>query len=648
MKLSGVVGVKPLFLRMVPATTVAEAVEPVSAEKALWGELLDLPGAEDFVPAPVGHLLTTNSEDPTPPGGEDHAGTRNEAEEPFVAASQDEIPVFHRPSLRNGRDVSGGPVCGNLGDLPKSSRAVFPLPRDYFNSYEDTWGAARPQGGHEGSDLMSPAGTPEFAITDGDLVPVRRSNENGWNRLGGYTVMLQAAYDAGPIKKGDLFYYAHMDQKSALPIGTKVRAGQQIGVVGDTGEGREGTRGKFPPHLHLGWYDAGASASTGPRTNLQSGAMNPYPLLLWLEQNGGAVSGGTDASYCEAPQEPVPDSPSTSSDLDTGYENDARPSPIVGQSHDAHNHPPEQEPARENLSNENNAAGEPETFAATDSSPITESETEPGAGPAGRTEANDKSKGEGGETPTPDETEPAPEQVSPPSTGDDSPVVGDQEKVPLPAPSQADRTSRPSYTPILANAFDKDLQYGDKADKKKHKKKNKQNNKNPEPAARAEPKDERSKENRADAPDEAAESKDGASPSSAHQPEGKKTGGQRCASPRGGPDKGYDVHVTRARGQTDAQRTPIKYDEWLKAVEGDPEMRMQGAVKTTTGSGETLRYENEGLAVWTGHPVCREGWFDLRGGNIVVENTDELIIEKMREISATLNAKVQGHGGEEY
>ena len=77
-------------------------------------------------------------------------------------------------------------------------------------------------------------------------------------------------------------------------------------------------------------------------------------------------------------------------------------------------------------------------------------------------------------------------------------------------------------------------------------------------------------------------------------------------------------------------------------------MRMQGAVETTTVSGETLRYENDGLAVWTGHPVCRNVWFDLRGGNVVVTNPDEIIIEKMREISATLNAKVKGESGEEY
>jgi hypothetical protein len=118
-----------------------------------------------------------------------------------------------------------------------------------------------------------------------------------------------------------------MDEESALPVGTKVQAGQQIGVVGDTGEGREVTRGRFPPHLHLGWYDAGGSEG---RTNLESGAMNPYPLLLWLEAHRGSVSGGTDASYCEAPQEPVPEPTDTSSDLDTGDPYDARPSPIIG------------------------------------------------------------------------------------------------------------------------------------------------------------------------------------------------------------------------------------------------------------------------------------------------------------------------------
>jgi murein DD-endopeptidase MepM/ murein hydrolase activator NlpD len=339
LKLGGL-GAHPLFLRIVPTESVAKAAEPVAGGRASEGEVLDLPDADDSTSGSVGRLLTLASRVSNLPGREESARTG----EP----SRDDAPVFHRPSSGKTRGTDGEPVCGNLGDFPKSSRAVFPLSSDYFDSYEDTWGAARPQGGHEGTDLMSPTGTPEFAITDGTIVPVKGANENGWNRLGGYTVMLEAAYDAGPIKKGDLFYYAHMDDESALKLGTKVRAGQQIGVVGDTGEGREVTRGKFPPHLHFGWYDTGSASS---RTNLESGAMDPYPLLLWLEANGGAVTGGTDASYCEAQQEEsVPDSTSTSSDLDTGDRNDARPSPAVEESRQDHPQEPQSKPDEEKKS----------------------------------------------------------------------------------------------------------------------------------------------------------------------------------------------------------------------------------------------------------------------------------------------------------
>lgn len=261
-------------------------------------------------------------------------------------ASVGEPPVFYRPSTRAALGASSndsvpaatGPVCGDLGNFPKSSKVVFPLSDLYFNSYEDTWGAPRPQGGHEGTDLMTPAGTQEYAITDGTIVPVSGANGNGWNTLGGYTVMLRADYDVGPIEAGDLFYYAHMQKPSLLKIGTRVRAGQLIGVAGDTGQGPEITSGLFPPHLHFGWYD-----STGVRTTLDSGAMNPFPLLEWLKTNGGAVAGGSDIEYCKAPQTgpPVPSaggdiwnypaSPGVRPDLDTGSD-DGRPSPVVEES----------------------------------------------------------------------------------------------------------------------------------------------------------------------------------------------------------------------------------------------------------------------------------------------------------------------------
>jgi collagen type III alpha len=205
----------------------------------------------------------------------------------------------------------------------------------HANSFGDTWGAPRPQGGHEGTDLMVPAGTPEYAITDGTIVPVTGSNGNGWNSLGGYAVMLRASYSAGPVREGDLFYYAHLDRGSTLPLGASVRAGQLVGYAGDTGQGPEVTRGLFPPHLHFGWYDA-----TGTRSYLPSGAMNPYPLLEWLEAGGGILGGGMDARYCEVPRGGAP-TPSTGGDrwpaarepgarpdLDTGTRGPA-PSPAV-------------------------------------------------------------------------------------------------------------------------------------------------------------------------------------------------------------------------------------------------------------------------------------------------------------------------------
>ncbi len=240
------------------------------------------------------------------------------------------LPVFFRPPAAGRSSASAGPVCGDLGRFPASRRIVFPLDRRYFYSYEDTWGVPRPQGGHEGTDLMAAAGAPEYAVTDGTVVPVAGSNERGWNTLGGYAVMVRADYSIGPVKAGDLFYYAHLARRSPLEVGARVRAGQVVGYSGDTGQGPEVTRGLFPAHLHLGWYDA-----TGARSEAGSGAMNPYPLLEWIKANGGAVTGGSGAHYCEAPNPvpstseggwPAPDTPGVSPDLDTNS-NDPEPSP---------------------------------------------------------------------------------------------------------------------------------------------------------------------------------------------------------------------------------------------------------------------------------------------------------------------------------
>lgn len=169
--------------------------------------------------------------------------------------------------------------------------AVFPLPERYADSYADDWGAQRVQGAHEGTDVFAPEGTPIRSITDGTVSRAFGSGDNGWNTLGGYTVMVEAAYDVGPIERGDLLYYAHMNAPTPLEPGERVEAGQKIGEVGDTGHGPEGTRGRFEPHLHVGWYEGGWFGAD--RSEVASGAMNLYPLLRRIENDTPTLRAGS-------------------------------------------------------------------------------------------------------------------------------------------------------------------------------------------------------------------------------------------------------------------------------------------------------------------------------------------------------------------
>lgn len=189
---------------------------------------------------------------------------------------------------------SGSGGSGIEGD----ARAVFPLPEEYRDGYEDTWGASRSAGKtHEGTDMFAPDGMPIYSVTSGKVVPVAGSDSQGWDSLGGWTVMVEATESVGPVQAGDTLYYAHMNGPTGLRPGDVVEAGQQIGKVGSTGEGPRGSilpdgRGE---HLHLGWY----AEKSGSRAEAGSGAMNPYPLLEWLRENGGAASG--EASLAPAP-----------------------------------------------------------------------------------------------------------------------------------------------------------------------------------------------------------------------------------------------------------------------------------------------------------------------------------------------------------
>lgn len=168
---------------------------------------------------------------------------------------------------------------------PEPREAVFPLPERYLGAYTNDWGAPRPQGGHEGTDLYAPEGTPVRSITAGTVVRAEETDEDGWNSLGGYTVNVRAAHDVGPVERGDTFYYAHLREPAPLEPGDSVEAGDKLGEASVTGGGPPGTREAGPPHLHLGWY-----ADSEEEQQTESGARNPYPLLERLRQEGGSFT----------------------------------------------------------------------------------------------------------------------------------------------------------------------------------------------------------------------------------------------------------------------------------------------------------------------------------------------------------------------
>lgn len=154
----------------------------------------------------------------------------------------------------------------------------FPLSQGYEllggemgYSFSDSFGSARTYGGsrkHTGTDIMDRENArgriPVVSMTDGTVKDI------GWGELGGYNIGVLT-------DKETYYYYAHFDRfADGLKKGDKVKAGQIIGFMGDSGYGDEGTKGKFAVHLHVG---------IRPKSNISKDDfwINPYPFLCNIE-----------------------------------------------------------------------------------------------------------------------------------------------------------------------------------------------------------------------------------------------------------------------------------------------------------------------------------------------------------------------------
>lgn len=137
-------------------------------------------------------------------------------------------------------------------------------------AYENSWMFERNYGGrrgHEGCDLMPPENLSGHyqivSMTDGVVENI------GWLPQGGYRIGIRSP-------SGGYFYYAHLDSYARIfRPGESIEAGTVLGLMGDTGYGEEGTRGKFAVHLHLGIYIRTEST--------EELSVNPYWVLRYLQ-----------------------------------------------------------------------------------------------------------------------------------------------------------------------------------------------------------------------------------------------------------------------------------------------------------------------------------------------------------------------------
>lgn len=123
----------------------------------------------------------------------------------------------------------------------------------------DTFTDDRSEGRVHGAlDIMAPKGTAVVAAADGKILRLFSSAK------GGLTI-----YQANP--DGTIvFYYAHLDRYADNVIdGQKVRKGETIGYVGDTGNAGAGNF-----HLHFAIW-----IPVDPKRYWEGVNINPYPLL---------------------------------------------------------------------------------------------------------------------------------------------------------------------------------------------------------------------------------------------------------------------------------------------------------------------------------------------------------------------------------
>ena len=163
--------------------------------------------------------------------------------------------------------VGAPPVVIAEGVEVGPSGLIIPVAGITSAQLVDTFTAARAGGArrHDAIDIMAPDGTPVFAAADGTI-------EKLFNSVRGGITIYERSNDQRWV-----YYYAHLAAYApGLAEGQKVKRGQQIGLVGHSGDASAAG-----PHLHFAINQMAAGEKWWHGTPI-----NPYPLLAGKRVNG--------------------------------------------------------------------------------------------------------------------------------------------------------------------------------------------------------------------------------------------------------------------------------------------------------------------------------------------------------------------------
>jgi murein DD-endopeptidase MepM/ murein hydrolase activator NlpD len=128
---------------------------------------------------------------------------------------------------------------------------------------------------HEGNDIFGPFGAPVLAVADGTVEKV------GTLPISGNRLWLRTA-------GGDTFFYAHLSAFAPAAVtGQKVRAGQLLGFVGNTGDAEP-----TPPHVHFEIHP-GDKRAVDPHAVLEAWRRADVPAGAWVARYGGEPAPGS-------------------------------------------------------------------------------------------------------------------------------------------------------------------------------------------------------------------------------------------------------------------------------------------------------------------------------------------------------------------